>query len=143
MDPREQKYWIAVACKSHVENGVKLGIAQFCHGKSTPANRPYQGDIIIYYSSKLIMNEAKPCQKFTAIGEFTDEKSYRVSLENGFQPFRRNVHYYPSREVAIQDLIPSLDFIKNKKSWGYAFRFGFLEIDINSYKTIASAMLAN
>lgn len=46
------KFWIGVACKEHVENGVTLGICQFCHGKSAPAKRLSQGDFVIYYSSK-------------------------------------------------------------------------------------------
>ena len=43
------KFWIGVACKEHVENGVKLGICQFCHGKSAPDKRLSRGDFVIYY----------------------------------------------------------------------------------------------
>ena len=43
------KYYIGVACKEHVENGVKLGICQFCYGKSSPAKRLKKGDKIIYW----------------------------------------------------------------------------------------------
>jgi hypothetical protein len=43
------KFWIGVASKEHVENGVKLGICQFCHGKIGPAKRLQKGDFVIYY----------------------------------------------------------------------------------------------
>jgi len=32
-------------------------------------------------------------------------------------------------------------FIKNKKSWGYVFRFGFLKIDQESFEIIAQNMI--
>jgi len=34
MDNREPKYWIIVASKDHVKNGISAAIAQACHGKS-------------------------------------------------------------------------------------------------------------
>lgn len=38
------RFWIGVACKEHVENGIKLGICQFCHGKSGPTKRLSHGE---------------------------------------------------------------------------------------------------
>ncbi|WP_207760973.1 hypothetical protein [Holospora curviuscula] len=32
-------------------------------------------------------------------------------------------------------------FSKNKNSWGYVFRYGFLEIDQESFEIIAGGML--
>jgi hypothetical protein len=34
-----------------------------------------------------------------------------------------------------------LDFIKNKKAWGYPFRFGFFEISENDFNRITEKML--
>jgi len=138
---RAQKFWIGVACKEHVENGVKLGICQFCHGKSGPAQRLKKGDFIIYYSSKVAMERPELCQKFTAIGKVIDDEPYQVEVNEHFKPFRRNVEYLAAQHVDIKPLVESLPFIKNKKSWGYVFRFGFLEIDQESFDIIASAML--
>ncbi len=135
------KFWIGVACKEHVENGIKLGICQFCHGKSSPAKRLSQGDFVIYYSSKHRMEESALYQKFTAIGIVKDDPPYQVEMENGFKPFRRNINYLQAQHIDIKPLIPSLPFIKNKKSWGSVFRYGFLEIDQESFELIASQML--
>lgn len=135
------KFWIGVACKEHVENGVKLGICQFCHGKSSPAKRLSQGDFLIYYSSKHRMEEVDLYQKFTAIGIVKDDETYQVEMENNFKPFRRNIDYLQARHIDIKPLIPILPFIKNKSSWGYVFRYGFLEIDQESFEIIASQML--
>lgn len=135
------KFWIGVACKEHVDNGVILGICQFCHGKSTPAKRLSQGDFLIYYSSKHRMEEPDLYQKFTAIGIVKDNLTYQVEMEKGFKPFRRNIDYLQARHVDIKPLIPILPFIKNKKSWGYVFRYGFLEIDQESFEIIANQML--
>lgn len=135
------KFWIGVACKDHVENGVKLGICQFCHGKSAPAKRLSSRDFVIYYSSKVTMEGAEPYQKFTAIGEVIDDAPYQVDMGNGFKPFRRNISYFKARHIDIKPLVPLLPFIKNKNSWGYVFRYGFLEIDQESFEIIANNML--
>ncbi|AWD33110.1 Putative conserved hypothetical protein [Candidatus Fokinia solitaria] len=135
------KFWIGVASKEHVENGVKLGICQFCHGKLAPAKRPKLGDFIIYYSSKVKMHESKVYQKFTAIGIITDDMPYKFDMGGEFQPYRRNVKYFEGKHTDIKPLINSLSFIKNKDAWGAVFRYGFLEIDRESFEIIAKEML--
>lgn len=135
------KYWIGVASKDHVENGLKLGICQFCHGKSTPTRRLKKGDFVIYYSPKYTMEGSELYQKFTAIGIVKDDTPYQVEMENGFKPFRRNIDYLDATPLNIKPLISILPFIKNKTSWGYVFRYGFLEIDQRSFETIARGML--
>lgn len=135
------KFWIGVACKEHVENGVKLSICQFCHGKSAPAKRPSRGDFIIYYSSKITMEGSDLYQKFTAIGKIIDDAPYQVDMGDEFKPFRRNINYFEAKHIDIKPLVPLLPFIKNKNSWGYVFRYGFLEIDQESFEIIANHMI--
>lgn len=138
---RAVKFWIGVACKKHVENGVRLGICQFCHGKSAPAKRLARGDFVIYYSSKISMDEAELYQKFTAIGQVTDDDPYQVDMGDMFKPFRRNINYFDAKHIDIKPLVQSLPFIKNKSSWGYVFRYGFLEIDQESFEIISNNMM--
>jgi hypothetical protein len=45
-----------------------------------------------------------------------------------------------AQEAPIQPLIEDLTFIKNKKSWGYIFRFGLIEIPEPDFLQIATAM---
>lgn len=135
------KFWIGVASKEHVENGVKWGICQFFHGKIGPAKRLKKGDFVIYYSSKVSMEGKELYQKFTAIGEVIDEAPYQFDMGEGFMPYRRNIKYFDAKHVDIRPLVPILPFIKNKTSWGYAFRYGFLEIDQESFEIIAHQMI--
>lgn len=135
------KFWIGVASKEHVANGISLGICQFCHGKQGPAKRLSKGDFVLYYSSKHTMEGTELYQKFTAIGQVKDEAPYQVEMEPGFKPYRRNIEYFKATHVDIKPLIPSLPFIKNKTSWGYVFRYGFFEIDKQSFELIAQGML--
>ena len=135
------RFWVGVACKEHVATGVRLGICQFCHGKSAPAKRLSRGDFLVYYSSKVTMEGSEPYQRFTAIGRVTDEAPYQVDAGGGFQPFRRNVSYFEAEHVEIRPLIAALPFIKNKAAWGVTFRYGFLEIDQQSFEVIAEHML--
>lgn len=141
MSSKDQKYWIGVASKDHVENGVTLGICQFCHGKAGPVKKLTKGDFIIYYSPKYTLEKAELYQKFTAIGIVQDDIAYQVEMENAFKPFRRNVKYFKVQHLDIKPLIPILPFIKNKNSWGFVFRYGFLEIDRESFEIIANGML--
>ena len=108
------KFWVGVASKEHVENGVKLGICQFCHGKIGPAKRLQKGDFVIYYSSKVSMESNELYQKFTAIGEVIDDVPYQVDMGSDFKPYRRNIKYLNACHVDIKPLIPILSFIKNK-----------------------------
>lgn len=135
------QFYIGVACKEHVENGVRLGIAQFCHGKSAPAKRLRQGDYIVYYSPKVTMDGNEPYQKFTAIGQVKDDEVYQVDMGNGFEPFRKNIDYFKAQHLPIKPLIEKFPFIKNKCSWGVVFRYGFLKIDKESFEIIARGML--
>jgi hypothetical protein len=141
MNKENKKFWIGVASKNHVENGVKIGICQFCHGKLAPAKRLKKGDFIIYYSSKVAIEGLEPYQKFTAIGVVVDDVPYQVDMGENFKPFRRNVSYFDAQHVDIKPLVPILPFIKNKQSWGYVFRYGFFEIDQKSFEIIAQKML--
>lgn len=141
MSDRKTKYWIIVASKDHVKNGIKEGIAQACHGKAAPLKRLGKGDFVIYYSGKQFFGEPDKCQEFTAIGEVKDDDVYQFQMTPDFCPARRNIDFYESKNISILPLINSLDFIKNKKSWGYPFRFGFIEINQYDFDLISSQML--
>lgn len=56
---------------------------------------------------------------------------------------RRSVEFQPCRETPIASLIDTLSFIRNKKSWGYVFRFGLLEIPQGDFDLIRSQMLTH
>ena len=138
---RDIKYWVIVASKDHVKTGIAEGIAQTCHGKASPLKRMRKDDFIIYYSGKQTMGERELCQKFTAIGKVIDDEIYQAQVSEDFCPSRRNIDFFPNRDVSILPLIPDLDFISNKKSWGYPFRFGFFEINQHDFELISSQML--
>ncbi len=137
----ETKYWVAVISKEHAMRGVSGGFIQVCHGKQAPLKRMKQGDGILIYSPKLAMNGTDKLQSFTGIGEVTDEEVYPFKMTEDFVPFRRNIKFYDCNEISILPLITDLEFIQNKKSWGYPFRFGFFEINKNDFNLISSVLL--
>lgn len=138
---RESKYWVIVASKDHVKNGITEGIAQTCHGKASPLKRMKPNDFIIYYSGKQTLGKTGKCQEFTAIGQVKDEEVYQVQMTAGFCPFRRNITFFEHRDTSILPLINDLQFIQNKQSWGYPFRFGCFEINRHDFDLISSQML--
>lgn len=141
MKEREVKYWVITASKDHVKNGISQGIAQTCHGKSAPLKRMKKGDFVIYYSGKQTLGKPERCQEFTALGKVLDDDIYQFQVSEDFCPSRRNIEFLQCKDTSILPLINDLQFIQNKKSWGYPFRFGILEINKHDFDLISSQML--
>ena len=131
--------WIAVASADHVQHGRLSGFMQVCHGKGTPLRRLNANDWVVYYSPTMTFGGKDKVQSFTAIGQITEREPYQVDMGNGFCPFRRDVRWYESREALIMPLLNELDFTKNKKNWGYQFRFGLIAISNHDMQLIARA----
>ena len=134
-----RRYWILVASREHVKLGVTGGFAQAGHGKRSGLARMHAGDRIIYYSPNVESGGTEPLHAFTAIGEVTDDEIIQVEMSPDFKPFRRSVRYLRTGEVKIGPLINDLQFIRNKKSWGYSFRFGIVEIQQQDFERIERA----
>jgi predicted RNA-binding protein len=135
------RYWVVVVSKDHIANGVKGGFMQANHGKSSSLKKLHVNDWVIFYSPKQTYSGDKALQAFTAIGKVKDEELYQHKMSDDFIPYRRNVTFYKCEETPIAPLINELEFIENKKSWGYRFRFGFFEINENDFDLIRSKML--
>lgn len=137
------KYWINVVSQDHVNDGFKGSFMQACHGKSSPLKRMKAGDYVIFYSPKKEFSGNEKCQSFTAIGKVKDDEIYQVEMREDFVPYRRNISFFDCRQVPVNSLIDELNFIKNKKNWGFVFRFGFFEIIEQDFKLISEKMLEN
>lgn len=137
----DRKYWIGVVSKEHTMRGVEGGFMQVCHGKQAPLKRMKLNDWMIVYSPKQTMEGDVKCQSFTAIGQAIDEDVYQFQMTPTFIPFRRNMRFYDCEETSILPLIEKLNFIQDKKKWGFKFRFGFFEIEENDFKFIKSKMI--
>lgn len=118
------RYWIGVASKEHVMRGVQGGFVQVCHGKEGPLKQMSPQDWIVYYSPTIKFGEKTPCQAFTAIGQIREGKPYSFQMSPDFIPFRRDVNFIPCQEIPILPLIEKLDFIQDKRRWGFPFRRG-------------------
>lgn len=116
MNNRQPKYWIIAASKDHVKNGIAAGIAQACHGKSSPLKKMKKGDFVVFYSGKQTMGEPGKCQEFTALGKVSDDETYQFQISEDFCPSRRNIDFLQCQDTSIIPLIEDLDFIQNKKN---------------------------
>lgn len=134
------KYWINTVSRDHVLIGKELGIIQAGHGKSTPLKRLSPNDLVVYYSPKTSISGGESVRSFTAVCQIKNEPIYQAEVEESFCPFRRNASYLKCEETEILPLIENLSFIKNKKSWGYVFRFGLFPIPEEDFALIAEAM---
>jgi predicted RNA-binding protein len=140
---KSAKYWITVVSKDHLQRGVSGGFMQVNHGKEGPLKRISENDWVIFYSPKLTMKGDDKLQAFTAIGQANDGLVYQHRMSDDFIPYRRNIRYYECTEISIIPLIDDLEFIKNKSSWGYPFRFGFFEIGKHDFKLLKEKLLGS
>ncbi len=122
------RYWINTVSRDHLQTGIEGGFTQADHGKQSRLKRLVKGDRVAFY---LPPTE----KKFTGIGQGIQEVTYEA--ETGW---RRRMSFIAAREAPIQPLIEQLEFIRDKKSWGYPFRRGFFEITERDFNTIAQAM---
>ena len=134
------KYWINVVSRDHVQRGVAEGFTYFIYCNSWSMKKMQRGDWTIFYSPKTAFADGEPLQAFTAIGQVIDDEPYQAEMSPDFHPWRRDVDFKRCTEAPIRPLIDELDFIENKTSWGYKFRFGVIEIEEKDFLTIAEAM---
>ena len=139
------RHWIAVASADHARRGRELGIMQVCHGKGGPLRRVQPGDGVVYYSPTTAFRGKDRLQAFTAIGRAKGGEVYQADMGQddtgkAFRPYRRDVDYVEADEAPILPLLERLEFTRARKSWGYAFRFGLVEISKADFDTVAVAM---
>ena len=132
--------WIAVASAAHVRIGRAAGFMQVCHGKAAPLRRITPGDVVVYYSPTETFGGKDRLQGFTAYGIARSRAPYQADMGGGFTPWRRDVDWLPSQEIAIRPLLDVLSFTRGNPNWGYQLRFGLFEIPMRDAALIASAM---
>ena len=137
-----QQHWIVVASRDHALSGVRQEIVQANHGKEAPLKRMRPGDRILLYAPRREFGGKEPLRQFVGLGTVADGEVFQSEVSADFRPFRRRAAYQPVTETPIQPLIVRLDFIKNKKSWGYPFRVGCFTIGESDFTLIETALLA-
>jgi hypothetical protein len=135
--------WVNTISRDHVQVGVAGSFTQAGHGKASGLRRLSAGDLLVFYSPKTSLQDGEPLRAFTAIGRVADDELYQVEMAPGFQPWRRNVQFAIGVEAPIAPLIDQLSFIKDKRRWGYVFRFGLFEIPCGDFELIKAAMKAD
>jgi hypothetical protein len=133
-------HWIGVVSRSHIEIGVRGGFMQLNHGQRAPVQRLKAGDYIAVYSPRIDYPDGEPLQAFTAIGRVKTGEVYQVTMSEDFKPYRVDVEFFRCKAAPIRPLIATLSFIKNKKSWGSAFKFGQLKVPRDDFLQVSDAM---
>jgi hypothetical protein len=67
---------------------------------------------------------------------------YQAEMTPTFRPWRRRVTFRACEQAPIKPLIEALEFIKDKRQWGFPFRRGLFEISGVDFHRIAQAMKA-
>lgn len=135
-----RNYWIGVVSQDHVAIGVAGGFVQLNHGKAGALTRMHPGDGFVFYSPRASYPDGAAVQAFTAIGRVAVAAISTVPGPDGSTFHRRQVQFLPAQPTPVKPLIEALEFIRSKKHWGAAFRFGFVHIGEEDFARIAVAM---
>lgn len=135
-----RRYWLAVASADHVRIGRAGGFMQVNHGKAAPLRRIRPGDGVVYYSPSTVYREKDGLRSFTAIGHVREGEPYVGVMAGDFRPFRRDVDWLEAQETPIAPLLDRLELTAGKSNWGYALRFGLIEISEADFAVVAGAM---
>jgi hypothetical protein len=138
-----QTCWVGVVSRDHIKRGVAEGFIQLNHGKKAPVKRFRAGDRLAIYSPRTTYPDGTPLQAFTALGIIKTGDVYQVEMSTDFKPYRVDVRFLNVKETPIKPLVEHLSFIKDKRHWGAAFRFGQLRIPETDFELIAQAMGAS
>jgi len=140
MDPRH--YFIAVAPRERVAAAATAGYIEVSQGRAAPLARLHEGDVVLFYSPREADTGGPALQQFTAMAEvgpggvFEGEPRHAIAE----RPFRRSGTYRQVQPAPIRPLLDALDFIRDKKHWGVALRYGFVQISASDFRHIAQAM---
>lgn len=132
-------YWINTVSRNHVLRGVAGGFTQANHGKPHMLRKMLRDDFIVFYSPKTDYPDGDTLQTFTAIGRVDDDEPYRAD-DSPDGHWRRKVDFLPCIETPIRPLIDRLDFIVDKKQWGFKFRFGVFAISQADFELLRAAL---
>jgi hypothetical protein len=133
--------WIVVASEDHVQTAVQGGFIQAGHGRHSAVAQFGRGDTVICYSARRHYGEREPCQRFTALGTILDTEPFAARVSESFSPFRRQVRWDTALQSApVTPLLDRLSFIRDRRNWGYAFRFGVFRISTEDRGRIEHAM---
>ncbi|MDN4616265.1 EVE domain-containing protein [Leifsonia sp. F6_8S_P_1B] len=142
------RYWLGVVQRDHVLRGVAGGFAQVNHGARAPLERMHGADGFVFYSPKTAYPDGEPLKEFTAIGRIADDETYQATQgpmmtgPNGdFRPWRRRVEWdHDAVATPIRPMLPSLDFTRDNRDWGYQLRRGLIEISRHDFELIRRQM---
>jgi hypothetical protein len=134
----ELRCWIAVASRDHVEAAVAGGYIEVNHGKAGPLERMRPGDRVAFYSPRTGAAQGEVLQAFTALGHVADAPLFQAAAAH--QPFRRAVRWEGTSPAPVRPMLEHLEFVRNKRHWGAAFRFGYLRVGRDDFARIAAAM---
>ncbi|QDZ14099.1 EVE domain-containing protein [Humibacter ginsenosidimutans] len=130
--------WLGVVSRTHVLRAVRLGVAQFNHGKRAPVARLRHGDTVIYYSPRTDYPDGVQLRAFTAIGTVVDDEPWQAD-EGDFRPWRRRIDYRDATEAPIANLAGRLD-LTQAANWGSALRRGHVVLTDHDAAVIEQEM---
>jgi hypothetical protein len=133
-------YWINTVSRDHAMTGLAAGFTQANHGRPHNLRRMQRNDLVVIYSPKTKIHDGESLQCFTALGRVLDDEPYQIEMRPDFHPFRRKVTFFDCHAAPIRPLINNLDFIVDKKRWGFPFRKGLFTIGRSDFMKIAKAM---
>ncbi len=133
-----QRYFVAVAARDAIDAAVTGGYVEINHGRAAPLARMRDGDALVWYAPR-VCERGEAVQAFCALA-FVNGDTAGSGDENAPAICRRAARYVAAQPAPIRPLIDVLDFIRDKRHWGIALRYGFVQISAQDFVRIAHSM---
>lgn len=128
------RYFLFIASHDHLMHAIANGFIQQRY-----LNRfrdVHKGDYVVLYATKLNYNGKTPYRKFVGIGKVISDEIFEIPHGTNMY-YRMMVKYKKYHEKDLSNIIDQLEFIKNKKNYGFYFIRGKRELSEADYNTIA------
>ena len=140
--------WIVTVSGDNLQDTLKHNLIGLPERRRNLLKKVRQGDTVVFYISKKRagyggpksnVSQFGPIAKVTGEEFFSDAPIWRSRVKDVF-PSRLPITIVSKGRVNAADVIPHLNFIKDKSKWGLHFFTGVRELSEEDYKTLLAAI---
>ena len=140
--------WIVTVSEDNLQETLKHNLIGLPQRRRNLVKRVQPGDTVVFYIGKKRAGYGGPkasVSQFGPIAEVTGEEFFSDAPIWGSKggetfPSRVPISVRAEGRISAADVIPQLNFVRDKDKWGLYFLTGIREISEEDYKTLLAAI---
>jgi len=140
--------WIVTVSEDNLQKTLKHNLIGLPERRRNLLKRVQQGDVVVFYISKKRAGRGGPGASVSQFGpvakvtgeEFAGDTPIWASKGNDLFRSRLPISLVSEGRVDAANVVPYLDFIRNKDKWGLYFLTGIRKVSEGDYKTLFAAI---